>query len=100
MVFSTILPTALHGILSLLGAQAFVPAMIRRPVAALQRDAPGTPWKSAVAPLAVGTLWLIPFLALGTIGWLFWRVAGRVIEWFGWKYFTVLRDLALWIGAF
>ena len=100
MVFSTILPTALHGLLSLLGLQGIMPRWSRLPIANLLRDAPGDWTKAAVAPLAVGLIWLIPLAALFVIGWAAWWFASPALEWFGGAYLDALTRLAIRIAAF
>ncbi len=100
MVFSTILPTALHACLSLLGAQGLVPEAPRRYVATLLHDAPNSAWKSGLAPLAVGTIWLAPFLVIGAILAALWWVSADALAAIGGFYLDTLLALATWIGAF
>lgn len=100
MVFSTILPTTVHGALSLLGAQGIVPRPVRRWAAALYAGAPEAVWKAALAPIAVGTVWLGPFLVVGAVLWALWWVSADVLAWLGDFYLDTLLKLAVWIGAF
>ena len=100
MVFSTALPTTLHGLLSLLAAQAFVPLSVRRVAANLvDRSAQSSP-VHVLATLAVGTIWFIPFLILGVLGWLVWPHCGWAIQTFAENYLSVLLQVSMWIGAF
>ena len=100
MVFSTALPTTLHGVLTLLAAQALVPLPVRRIAANLVDRSAHSPQAHVLALLAVGTIWLIPFLVLGGFGWLFWHYCGSVIETFAEYYLGILLSVAMWIGAF
>lgn len=100
MVFSTALPTTLHGVLTLLAAQALVPLPVRRIAANLVDRSAHSPQAHVLALLAVGTIWLIPFLVLGGFGWLVWHYCGSVIETFAEYYLGILLSVAMWIGAF
>ncbi|XAT61349.1 hypothetical protein GN278_11695 [Rhodobacteraceae bacterium Araon29] len=100
MVFSTALPTTLHGVLTLLAAQALVPLPVRRIAANLVDRSAHSPQAHVLAPLAVGTIWLIPFLVLGGFGWLVWHYCGSVIETLAEYYLGILLSVAMWIGAF
>jgi hypothetical protein len=95
MLFSTILPTAAHGLLSLLGVQGLWPRAWRRPVAAWVDAATTSPLAYLRAGLALGMIWTLPLLALGGIVWLFWALAGTAIAWALGAYF----DLLLWLAA-
>ncbi len=100
MVFSTVLPTAIHGAISLLGIQGALPYALRRPAAALLDGAPTSEVKAALAPLAVGTLWTIPFVLLGLIGWGLWMLGGAFVARYLGIYLDNLLALATRIGAF
>ena len=99
MLFVTILPTAVHAFLSLLGAQGLVPLALRHRAALLLNDTPDRTWKAAVAPFAVGALWLVPFVAVAFAGYgLLWAFRDAV-EWAGGVYLTLLQALAQGTGA-
>ena len=102
MVFSTILPTALHAALSLLGLQSIVGPRWRNRVADLLEAArPDHDWKTVAAPFLLGTLWLLPFGLAALLLWVVWLLAG------GWLtgllqviYLDPLFKLAQAISAF
>ncbi len=100
MVFSTILPTALHGGLSLLGAQGVVPLPVRRWVAEVLKGAPDVAWKAGLAPVLVGTVWLVPFLVVSAVLWGLWWVSSDALSWLANFYLQTLLNLAISIGAF
>jgi hypothetical protein len=95
MLFSTILPTAAHGCLSLLGVQGLWPRAWRRPVAAWVEGATASALAYLRAGLALGAIWTLPLLALGGIVWLLWALAGTAMIWMLGRYF----DLLLWLAA-
>ena len=94
MLFSTIVPTALHALLSLLGVQGLWPRAWRRPVAGWVERAGASPLAALRAALGLGLVWTLPILALGAVVWLAWRLAGGLI--LGWLevYFAALLWLA------
>jgi len=100
MVFSTILPTALHGLISLLGLQGIMPQRLRRPVVNLLRDAPASPAKAAIAPLFVGAIWLVPLVLLATAIWALWTLGAETAQAFGLWYLEKLTQLAIQVQAF
>ncbi|MDA8740825.1 hypothetical protein N9M73_06835 [Rhodobacteraceae bacterium] len=100
MVFSTALPTTWHGVLTLLAAQALVPLSVHRVAANLVDRSAQSPQAHVLAPLAVGTIWLIPFLVLGGFGWLVGHYCGSMIETLAEYYLGILLSVAMWIGAF
>jgi hypothetical protein len=95
MLFSTILPTALHGLLSLLGVQGLWPRAWRRPVAAWVEAAPASALAYLRAGLALGLIWTLPLLALGAVLWLLWALGGAAVTALLGRYF----DLLLWLAA-
>ncbi|MEM6387450.1 MAG: hypothetical protein AAF718_14565 [Pseudomonadota bacterium] len=99
MVFSTILPTLIHALIALLGAQGLVPQILRRPVANLMQSAPTADWRAALAPLAVGAIWTLPLAAIGAVFVAGWHLLGDALARIGSFYLTTLLDLAIWIGA-
>jgi hypothetical protein len=100
MVFSTLLPTLLHGALSLLGAQALAPLRLRRPVARLVAGAPHTAWKAAAAPLALGTVWALPFAGLAALLYGLWWIARDALALYAGAYLDALTRLAIMVNAF
>jgi hypothetical protein len=99
MVFLTILPTAAHFAISLLGLQGLTPKPIRRTVAGWITRAGQSHLLATAAPFALGTIWTAPLWALGGIVWLFWWFAGGAITSLGQLYLTLLSSLATSIGA-
>jgi hypothetical protein len=95
MLFSTILPTALHGALSLLGVQGLWPRAWRRPVAAWVEAAPSSPLAYLRAGLALGVVWTMPLLLLGGILWALWAIGGAAIL----SGLDLYFDVLLWLAA-
>ncbi|ARE41666.1 hypothetical protein RGUI_3525 [Rhodovulum sp. P5] len=95
MLFSTIVPTALHFAVSLLGVQGLWPRVLRRPVAGWVKTADQSPVQAVGAALALGVIWTIPLIALGGIVWGFWHFGGEAAVWVLGRYFNLL----LWIAA-
>lgn len=94
MLFSTILPTALHGLLSLLGVQGLWPRAWRRPVAGWVEGATASTLAYLRAGLALGVIWTLPLVALGGLLWLLWSAGGGVAAWALGRYFDLLLRLA------
>ncbi|MFW5641318.1 MAG: hypothetical protein ACOCY0_01000 [Roseicyclus sp.] len=95
MLFSTILPTALHGLLSLLGVQGLWPRAWRRPVAAWIEGATASPLAYLRAGLALGLIWTLPLIVLGGLLWLLWALGGDAVTIALGRYL----DLLLWLAA-
>jgi hypothetical protein len=95
MLFSTIVPTAAHGLLSLLGVQGLWPRAWRRPVATWVEGATASAMAYLRAGLALGVIWTLPLLALGGFLWLLWALGGDAVTWALRRYF----DLLLWLAA-
>ncbi|TCO72418.1 hypothetical protein [Rhodovulum euryhalinum] len=95
MLFSTIVPTALHFLVSLLGLQGVWPRALRRPVAVLIDRAPDSPLEAVRAALALGLIWAIPLILLGAALWGLWALGGGMVSTALARYFDVL----LWIAA-
>jgi hypothetical protein len=95
MLFSTILPTAAHGLLSLLGVQGLWPRRLRRPVAAWVEGATASPLAYLRAGLGLGLIWTLPLLALVGLTWLLWALGGEAVATALGHYF----DLLLWLAA-
>lgn len=95
MLFSTIVPTALHALVSLLGVQGLWPRALRRPVAGWIDRAPESPAAAVRAALALGLIWTLPLILLGGALWLLRAFGGGMALRFLGGYF----DLLLWIAA-
>ena len=80
MLFSTILPTALHFAVSLAGLQGVWPRAWRRPVAGWIEAAPESPAYAVRAALALGLVWTVPLLLLGGALWALWAMGGGLIR--------------------
>ena len=100
MLFSTILPTALHFAISLLGLQGFMLRGVRQKVAGWVAGAPDRPVIAALTPFAVGAIWTIPFIFLFGLLATVWFWGEGVLRYLGGLYFDGLLGLAHWIGAF
>ncbi|MEI4232725.1 hypothetical protein [Roseovarius sp. D22-M7] len=75
MLFSTLAPTLLHGMLSLLGVQGIWPRVLRRPVAGWVEAAPAGPLHALRASFSLSLVWALPLLALLGVLWLIWHYA-------------------------
>lgn len=75
MLFSTLLPTVLHGFLSLLGVQGIWPRSLRRPVAAWVETAPQSPLHALRASLGLSLIWSVPLVLLGALLGVLWHLA-------------------------
>jgi hypothetical protein len=75
MLFSTLLPTLLHGALSLLGLQGIWPLGLRRPVAGWVAAAPASPLHAIRASLGLSLIWALPLLGLAGVLWGIWHYA-------------------------
>lgn len=101
MLFSTILPTALHGLISLLGVQGIWPRPLRRRVAGWVASADRHPLVAFGAGLALATIWAVPLLCLGLAGWLFWRFSDQwVLGFLDWYFHRLLWVADVPVGAF
>ncbi|RDC71769.1 hypothetical protein DLJ49_12980 [Rhodovulum sp. 12E13] len=76
MLFSTILPTALHFAVSLLGVQGLWPRGLRRPVADWIGEADRSALRAVRAALALAFVWWVPLVVLGAGIWGLWAVGG------------------------
>lgn len=94
MMFSTLLPTAAHGAITLLGLQGITPHPIRRRIADLVKSSPNRTLEFTLAPLAVGAIWAVPFLIVGWgVIWVWPYLVGWVTN-IGWFYLDTLAALA------
>lgn len=98
MMFSTLLPTAAHGAITLLGLQGITPRFIRRRVANLVKASPTRTLEATLAPLAVGAVWSVPFLIVGWALYLVWPHMGDWVTNIGWFYLDTLSALAQYLG--
>lgn len=95
MLFSTIVPTPVNGLVSLLGLQGVWPRVWRRPVAGWIDRAAESPVQAVRAGIALGLIWAQPLIGIGAILWGLWALGGGVVAWVLDRYF----DLLLWIAA-
>lgn len=95
MLFSTILPTALHFVVSLTGVQGLWPRVWRRPVAGWVDHAGETPVQAVRAGVALGVIWTLPLIGSGVILWGLWAFGGGLVMAALSRYF----DILLWIAA-
>ncbi|TVS06783.1 MAG: hypothetical protein EA407_00505 [Rhodobacteraceae bacterium] len=95
MLFSTILPTALHAALSLLGLQGIWPRAPRRRVAIWVESADASALQTFRASLALGMVWTVPLLLLVAIIWALWALSAPAILWLLSRYL----DALIWIAT-
>jgi hypothetical protein len=94
MLFSTILPTALHFLVSLLGVQGLWPRGLRRPVADWISEADRSALRAVRAALTLAFVWWVPLVVLGAGIWGLWAVGEECLRDLLWSYFQGL----LWIA--
>jgi hypothetical protein len=100
MLFSTILPTAAHAGLSLLGVQGLWPRGPRRVVAGWVDAAPASPLAAIRAGLALAGVWAVPLLGLSAVIWGLWVLGGgAVLSVLGWYFDALLWLAAIPVGA-
>ena len=95
MLFSTILPTALHAALSLLGLQGIWPKAPRGRVALWVESADASTLHTFRASLALGVVWTVPLLLLAAIIWALWALSAPAILWLLSRYL----DALIWIAT-
>lgn len=101
MLFSTMLPTALHVAVSLLGLQGAWPRGWRRPVADRIAGADAAPRRAVAAALALSLVWWLPLALLGAALWGGWKLGGGAIRAALGAYFDGLLWIAqVPVGAF
>lgn len=98
MIFSTLLPTTAHGPITLLGLQGISPCPVRRYVANLVKASPTHTLEPALAPLAVGAVWSVPFSVVRWALYFGWPHIGNLISSIGWFYLDTLKALAQFYG--
>ena len=94
MLFSTLLPTALHFAVSLLGLQGVLPRAWRRPVAGWIAGADAAPRTAVIAALALGLVWWLPLALLGAALWALWTLGGSAVR----AALSAYLDGLLWIA--
>jgi hypothetical protein len=99
MLFSTLLPTAIHFALSLFGTQVFVPAVIRRAVAGQLRAARTNAFAAVTGPMLAGLIGTAPFAIVAGLGALIWHFGQGAALWLIAGYGDVLRGIASSIAA-
>jgi hypothetical protein len=80
MLFSTILPTVLHFLVSLLGLQGLWPRAWRRPVADWIGEADRSALRAVRAALALAFVWWVPLVVLGAGIWGLWALGGGLVR--------------------
>jgi hypothetical protein len=99
MLFSTLLPTAIHFALSLFGTQVFVPAVIRRAVAGQLRAAQTNEFAAVTGPMLAGLIGTAPFAIVAGLGALIWHFGQGAALWLIAGYGDLLRWIASSIAA-
>ncbi len=99
MLFSTLLPTAIHFGLSLFGTQVFVPAVIRHAVAGQLRAARTNEFAAVTGPMLAGLIGTAPFAIVAGLGALIWHFGQDAALWLIAGYGDVLRWIASSIAA-
>ncbi|PWE29999.1 hypothetical protein DDZ14_16290 [Maritimibacter sp. 55A14] len=99
MVFSTLVPTLFHLVLTLISLERMALPFLRQPFAKLIRQARDPGIASVLAPCAAGVALLLPFTALYCFFWLVWTYLGNVLALYGRTYLNHLLTIAQWIEA-
>jgi len=101
MLFSTIIPTALHFAIAIFATQALLPLRLRHGLRAMVQHSPDDVLNASFATFALGALWALPFVVFATACWLVWHyvIGDWGIAALGW-YFEQIFGLAQWVGAF
>lgn len=79
MLFSTILPTALHGLVSMMGFQGICPHPRRRKLANLVDAAAESQLHTVSASFWLGLVWTLPVMCALALGWVIWHFGKDVI---------------------
>lgn len=99
MVFSTMVPTGLHVLISLIGLQGLWPAKWRRRLAGwIEVDAP-SPLSQAVLPMVWGVVWAAPIVAGCAVIWALIQWGKPLLGGFFQLYFDLLMWVAQWGGV-
>ena len=99
IAFSTILPTALHAALALLGVQGLWPKGIRRVVAGWIGNASVSQIDATRGAFALGLLWAVPVWVIVAAGWTLWHFGGGAATALAARYLAVLERVAQALGA-
>ncbi|WP_164736753.1 DUF3742 family protein [Pararhodobacter zhoushanensis] len=99
MLFSTLLPTAAHATLALLGLQGVWPRAWRRRVAGWVRGAGTDPGAATGAMLGVAVLWFVPLAGVGALLAGVWWLGLPLFGAIGAGYLTAMEALARALGA-
>jgi len=99
IAFSTILPTALHAALALLGVQGLWPKPLRRVVAGWIGNAADNQIDATRGAFALGLLWAVPVWVIVAAGWAAWHWGGTLGTSLAGQYLTVLERVAEALGA-
>ncbi|MCI5040534.1 MAG: NEL domain-containing protein [Donghicola eburneus] len=99
MVFSTMVPTGLHVLISLIGLQGFLPAPLRRKLAGwIEVDDP-SPLSQALLPMVLGVVWAAPIVAGCAVIWALIQSGKPLLGGFFKLYFDFLMCVAQWGGV-
>lgn len=99
ILFSTLLPTALHLGIAALAVQGVFPQSWRRRVAQWIDASPASALDAVRGCLAQATIWWLPLMGLAGLGWVLWQGIGHAAGMAGLFYLARLESFALWIGA-
>jgi len=95
MLFSTLLPTLLHGFFSLLGVQGIWPRKWRLPVAGWVGAAQQSPLQPLRASLGLSLIWALPLLGLGAALWALWHFGETALL----RFLALYLDALVWIAG-
>lgn len=99
MVFSTMVPTGLHVLISLIGLQGLWPAKWRRTLAGwIEVDGP-SPLSQALLPMVLGVVWAAPIVAGCAVLWALFQWGKPLLGGFFQGYFELLMAIAQWGGV-
>ncbi len=99
MVFSTMVPTGLHMLISLIGLQGLWPAKWRRKLAGwIEVDDP-SPLSQALLPMVLGVVWAAPIVAGCAVIWALIQWGKPLLWGFFQGYFNLLMWMAQWGGV-
>lgn len=99
MLFSTLVPTALHLLLAALALQGLFPKGLRKCFAYWIGASPHSPCDAVLGFVAQATLWWLPILLLAGGAWALWQGIGGFAAWVGLGYLALLETFAIWMGA-
>jgi hypothetical protein len=101
MLFSTVVPTAIHFILCLFSLQSWyviIPSL-RQFISDKIANSPTSPFAATMIPFVIGFVWAVPFLGAEGLIWSIWMSAADSFAWFGGHYLDQMLRLAQWIEA-